>query len=141
MPDLSGLVIIWIVIDPTGSRRFLCVEIKGGRSTAAILVDHDQLYAQAIYLLRAGERYWFTHEEELAVTRQNEGIRAGAGGRAVVVAFSCRSSWEDGGDWLSVAEIMQHIRKRSRLSFSNTTINGFGRFTAPKITILLPRFA
>jgi predicted P-loop ATPase len=116
-----------LLSDPTGSRRFLCVEIKG-EIDRRYLVDHDQLYAQAIYLLRAGERYWFTHEEELAVTRQNEAFeQVPVEEQLLLQYFRAVPVGEDGGDWLSVAEIMQHIRKRSRLSFSNTTINGFGR--------------
>lgn len=116
-----------LLSDPTGSRRFLCVEIKG-EIDRRYLVDHDQLYAQAIYLLRAGERYWFTHEEELAVIRQNEAFeQVPVEEQLLLQYFRAVPVGEDGGDWLSVAEIMQHIRKRSRLSFSNTTINGFGR--------------
>lgn len=116
-----------LLSDPTGSRRFLCVEIKG-EIDRRYLVDHDQLYAQAIYLLRAGERYWFTHEEELAVIRQNEAFeQVPVEEQLLLRYFRAVPVGEDGGEWLSVAEIMQRIRKRSHLSFSNTTINGFGR--------------
>lgn len=116
-----------LLSDPTGSRRFLCVEIKG-EIDRRYQVDHDQLYAQAIHLLRAGERYWFTHEEEQAVVWQNEAFeQVPVEEQLLLQYFRAVPVGEDGGDWLSVAEIMQHIRKRSRLSFSNTTINGFGR--------------
>lgn len=116
-----------LLSDPTGSRRFLCVEIKG-EIDRLYPVDHDQLYAQAIHLLRAGERYWFTHEEEQAVIRQNEAFeQVPVEEQLLLQYFRAVPVGEDGGDWLSVAEIMQHIRKRSHLSFSHTTINGFGR--------------
>lgn len=58
--------------DPTGSRRFLCIEIPAGRlidNTQAI--DYDQLYAQLLSELDRGERYWFTEEETRAIQRHN----------------------------------------------------------------------
>ncbi len=60
-----------LLSDPTGSRRFLCVEING-EIDRRHFIDHDQLYAQAIHALRAGERYWLTREEEKSITLQNE---------------------------------------------------------------------
>ena len=58
--------------DPTGSRRFLCVEIPSG----AIIdyespVDYQQLYAQLLHELRHGERYWLTDEEAREMQRHN----------------------------------------------------------------------
>ena len=58
--------------DPTGSRRFLCIEIPSGR-----LMDNEtpsnyaQLYAQLLDEIRKGERYWFTEEETRALQRAN----------------------------------------------------------------------
>ena len=49
--------------DPTGSRRFLCVEIEHRIDCSGI--DLSQIYAQLKSELEAGERYWFTSEEEL----------------------------------------------------------------------------
>ena len=49
--------------DPSGSRRFICIEVKG-------LIDNDQpidylqLYAQAVAALKNNERYWLTHEAD-----------------------------------------------------------------------------
>ena len=41
-----------LLTDPTGSRRFICVEVKG-RIDYAQPIDYDQLYAEAKELLRA----------------------------------------------------------------------------------------
>lgn len=58
--------------DPTGSRRFLCIEIPVGR----IIDNHtpicyEQLYAQVLSELRSGERYWFTKDETRSIQASN----------------------------------------------------------------------
>ena len=58
-----------LLSDPTGSRRFLCVELT--HKIDASPIDHNQLYAQLKAELEAGERYWFTTEEELEIQRNN----------------------------------------------------------------------
>lgn len=60
-----------LLTDPTGSRRFICVEVEGLINYLQP-VDYDQLYAEAKEMLRRGERYWFTHEEEAAIVRGNQ---------------------------------------------------------------------
>ena len=59
-----------LLTDPTGSRRFICVEVKD-RIDYAQPIDYDQLYAEAKELLRRGERFWFTPEEEALITENN----------------------------------------------------------------------
>lgn len=117
-----------LLSDPTGSRRFLCVEIKGEIDHRRP-VDYGQLYAQAVHALRAGDRYWLTREEEMSVTRQNEAFEQVPVEEQLFLQYFRSVPAEDGeaGEWLPVAEIMQRIRKRSRLTFGNTTIYGFGR--------------
>lgn len=59
-----------LLTDPTGSRRFICIEVKGLIDYKQP-IDYDQLYAQAIEALASNERYWFTHEEEAIITSKN----------------------------------------------------------------------
>ncbi|WP_300729523.1 VapE domain-containing protein [uncultured Bacteroides sp.] len=58
-----------LLTDPTGSRRFLCVEVKQPIDSSDI--PHDQLYAQLKHELLAGERYWFSKAEELDIQSDN----------------------------------------------------------------------
>lgn len=51
-----------LLTDPTGSRRFFCIEVK--RKIDCTNLDINQVYAQLKTELSAGERYWFTSEEE-----------------------------------------------------------------------------
>ena len=57
--------------DPTGSRRYLCVEVTGQIDTVSPL-NYQQLYAQALYELEHGEPYYMTSEEEQLMQRHNE---------------------------------------------------------------------
>ena len=56
--------------DPTGSRRFLCVEVEHRIDCTDI--DLSQIYAQLKAELEAGERYWFTSAEEQEIQFHNE---------------------------------------------------------------------
>ena len=52
-----------LLTDPSGSRRFICIEVTGVIDTNRP-IDYEQLYAQAMYELEHGERYWFDQEDE-----------------------------------------------------------------------------
>ena len=58
-----------LLTDTTGSRRFLCVEVKGKIDCSR--PDYAQLYAQLKAELLAGERYWFSSEEEREIQDHN----------------------------------------------------------------------
>ena len=55
---------------PTGSRRFLCVEVK--HDIDCTHIEHDQIFAQLKAELSAGRRNWFTKKEEGELQRHNE---------------------------------------------------------------------
>ncbi len=55
---------------PTGSLRFLCVEVQSKINCEGI--EHDQIYAQLKNELQKGERHWFTSAKEEAIMRSNE---------------------------------------------------------------------
>jgi len=58
--------------DPTGSRRFLCIEIPYGKLIDnQTPIDYEQLYAQLLSEFRGGERYWLTEEETRGLQRAN----------------------------------------------------------------------
>ena len=58
-----------LLSDPSGSRRFLCVEVE--RPIDSTGIDHAQIYAQLKGMLLGGGRYWFTAEEEAEIQRAN----------------------------------------------------------------------
>jgi len=56
--------------DPTGSRRYLCIEVE--KKIENTPLEHKQLFAQLKAELAQGERYWFTGEEEKELMKHNE---------------------------------------------------------------------
>ena len=59
-----------LLVDRTGSRRFLCVSLEHAIDCATP-VEHKQLYAQLKAELLSGERSWFNKEEEQAIQQRN----------------------------------------------------------------------
>ena len=59
-----------LLVDRTGSRRFLCVSLKHAIDCTTS-VEHKQLYAQLKTELLSGERSWFNKEEEQAIQQHN----------------------------------------------------------------------
>jgi len=51
--------------DPTGSRRFWCVRVGERIDLELVQRWRDQLWAEAVAALRAGERWWLTSEEDV----------------------------------------------------------------------------
>ena len=58
------------LVDPTGSRRFICV--YADEIDNAGQVNHDQLYAQLCAELEQGRRYWFDDGETQRIIQQNQ---------------------------------------------------------------------
>ena len=56
--------------DPTGSRRYLCIEVN--EKIENLPLEHKQLFAQLKAELTEGERYWFDAEEEKELMKHNE---------------------------------------------------------------------
>ena len=59
-----------LLVDRTGSRRFLCVSLKHAIDCTTS-VEHKQLYAQLKTELLSGERSWFNKEEEQTIQQHN----------------------------------------------------------------------
>lgn len=59
------------LVDPTGSRRFVCVGVTGKINFEDNL-EHYQLFAQALHLFNQGERYWLEDDEIQTLIEENE---------------------------------------------------------------------
>ena len=58
------------LVDPTGSRRFVCVYADEIDNSGYI--RHDMLYAQLCQELKEGRSYWFEDEDNQRIMKQNE---------------------------------------------------------------------
>ncbi|MBQ8701924.1 MAG: DUF3874 domain-containing protein [Prevotella sp.] len=56
--------------DPSGSRRFLCIETTGSINLQRF-INYPQLYAQALCEIRKGKPTWFHPAQERRIQRQN----------------------------------------------------------------------
>ena len=63
-----------LLTDPTGSRRFLCIDIRSSIDVDTP-IEYGQLYAQCMQLLGQGERHWFNTEEVKDIERRNRNYR------------------------------------------------------------------
>ena len=59
------------LVDPTGSRRFVCVGVTGNINFEDNL-NHRQLFAQALHLFNSGERFWLNDSEIQTLIGENE---------------------------------------------------------------------
>ncbi len=115
-----------LLTDPSGSRRFICIEVTGVIDTNRP-IDYEQLYAQAMYELEHGERYWFDQEEEKIMVENNREFEQvppeeSNFSSVIFVPHSLKK-----GEWLSPAEIMEDIQKGSLIPMSVKRVNSFGR--------------
>ena len=100
-----------ILSDPTGSRRFLCVEVTDMISEDPI--EHKQLYAQLKQEVLDGERDYLNKEEEKEVQRRNKAYYRQSPLEDVFHACFRRPKPEEEGDWFTAAEIFRLMNKRN----------------------------
>ncbi len=115
-----------LLTDPTGSRRFICIEVQGTIDTNRA-IDYEQLYAQAMYELDHGERYWFDRKEEQLMTESNREFEQVSLEEQLFYRYFRPAKEKEDGAWLSPAEILDEIGRKSAISLSNKRVSVFGR--------------
>ena len=114
-----------LLTDTSGSRRFIGVEVTGVIDTNRP-IDYEQLYAQAMYELEHGERYWFDQEDEKIMMENNREFEQVPPEEQLFFRYF-RAAQPDEGEWLSPAEIMEDIQRNSSIPMSVKRVNSFGR--------------
>ncbi len=114
-----------LLTDPTGSRRFLCQEVKQKIDCSPI--DHAQLYAQLKSQLSDGVRYWFTSEEEAEIMESNKAFQKR--GMEQDVFFTCYRipEIEETSVLLSGACIYKELKKRNPAALRDSSPFQFSR--------------
>ena len=100
------------LVDPTGSRRFVCVGIPAGKNIDFTdNLDHRQLYAQALYLFNKGERFWLDDDEIQTLIEENVPYQ-----RTVdlveMINETFRKPKDDEGRWWGTTEILSTFADR-----------------------------
>ncbi|GAA6356981.1 BT4734/BF3469 family protein [Parabacteroides distasonis] len=113
--------------DPSGSRRFICIEVKGLIDNAQP-IDYLQLYAQAVAALNNNERYWLTHEEEVSQMQANEAFQQRPLFEDLFFQYYRPASHKEEGLKISAGEIYLSLQKKSGVKLPMSNVSVFGRF-------------
>ena len=98
-----------LLTDPTGSRRFICIEAEHLIDCEGVM--HDQIYAQLKAELLSGIRYWFTKEEERELQRHNAAFYHPCPAEEVFHAcFRIAKDDEEGSERLSASDIFRKLK-------------------------------
>ncbi|MDR1980047.1 MAG: DUF3874 domain-containing protein [Tannerellaceae bacterium] len=116
-----------LLTDPTGSRRFLCIEIEG-QIDRRLKINHNQLYAQAMATLFQSERYWFNAEEEKLIVSNNKPFeQVPVEEQLLNQYFLPAEPGEEGGEWMPPILIIQRLQERGKMKFGNLHVQRFVR--------------
>lgn len=115
-----------LLTDPTGSRRYVCVEVTGAIDVSSPIA-YEQLYAQALHAVRSGERYWLTTEEERVLTESNTGFQDEPLEMQYLFSYFRLSEEGEKEERYTSVELLDIISERSKRKFSNTSACRFGK--------------
>lgn len=116
-----------VLHDPTGSRRFLGIEVTGSIDVSQT-PNYPQLFAQAQAELNEGARYWFDDAETLSIMTHNRQFQQRSSAEQFFHEFFVLAEPSDPtAQWLSVAAILMAIKEHAGASFKAPALNVFGR--------------
>ena len=101
------------LVDPTGSRRYLCVKTTG-KIDNATPIDYEQVYAQLVYEVFHGERTYFDSADEAYIQEQNQSFQSGDVLQDVFNLLFEKPRTESEGEKMSIAEIVKEMHKYSK---------------------------
>lgn len=117
-----------LLTDPSGSRRYICIEVKKAISLTGI--DHEQIYAQLKAELDAGRRYWFNKEEEEEIQQHNLAFYRQTLVEEVLRDCFCAAGEEEPYQLLSAAEIFQALQRHNPTAMRGANPNQFSQILA-----------
>ena len=106
--------------DPSGSRRFLCVSIDGDIDFETP-VDHTQLYAQLMFEIRHGERYWLSKDEERALMEHNLAYQRLNGLGEMLMSLIAKPRSVEDGEWMSLKDLSALLKTHFKGYKEDTT--------------------
>ena len=114
------------LVDPTGSRRFVCVGVTGNIDFSDT-VDHRQLFAQALYLFNNKERFWLNDDEIARLIRENEPFQRLNDLVEMIGETFRKPKPSEQPRWWSLKEIAQVLSKRYANYDPKTSYQKLGR--------------
>lgn len=115
-----------VLTDPSGSRRFIGVEVTG-----SIDVSHDlnytQLYAQAVAELDSHVRFWFDDAETAAIMQHNRQFQQEPSATHFFRTYFAPGTATQ-GRWYTAAEVLAMVKRRAGGALREVpTVYAFGR--------------
>ena len=114
-----------LLTDSTGSRRFLCVEVK--KKIDCTPPDYTQLYAQLKTELLAGERFWFNTEEEKEIQENNRAFYKQSPAQEIFFRCFRLPKDEEAGRMMTATEIFCRLQKKFPSALRNSNASQMGK--------------
>ena len=128
-----------ILSDPSGNRRFLGVELTGPIDVSQ-RPNYEQLYAQALSALRAGEKTYFDAEQTRQIMANNRKFEVLSPVDQYFDLYFDLTDDAKQGEYLTAAEIFQELKSHIGSSLKLNSLIAFGRKLSQMPTIHRKRF-
>jgi hypothetical protein len=116
-----------VLADPSGSRRFLSVELTGPIDVSTP-PNYEQLYAQAMRALHQHEPYYFGPTETQEIQEWNRRFSVKTAAEQFFLDFFEPATDEKDGQWISASAIFNYLKEEVGISLLKpTSISVFGR--------------
>ena len=106
--------------DPTGSRRFVCVEVTDMINFSDDL-DHYQIYAQLKAEIEQGMKYWLDDDEIARLIDENERFQRIDSLEEMIAAVFRKPEEDEAGHWFSATEVLEKLQAR----YGKTTLKNY----------------
>ena len=128
-----------ILSDPSGNRRFLGVELTGPIDVSQ-LPNYEQLYAQALAALQAGEKTYFDTEQTKLIMASNRKFEVISPVDQYFNLYFDLTDDAKQGEYLTAAEIFQELKSHIGSSVKLSNLISFGRKLSQMPSIHRKRF-
>ena len=115
-----------VLRDPTGNRRYLCVEVTAPIKTDKP-IDYGQLYAQAVALIRSGYRYWIDSDDEALICASNRQFERQTPLEHIVRELFTVPSSTDVPELMKLTDIMMAVKAHPLYQRDMNNLMGLGR--------------
>lgn len=115
-----------LLTDPSGSRRFICIEVTGPIHTN-VTINYRQLYAQAMDAIAKGERYWLDDSDEAILKQTNREFEQPTPLEQLFLCHFHPAENEEEGDWMTPMEILSFLQTKTKDRLSINKVALFGR--------------
>ena len=116
-----------ILSDPTGSRRFIGIELTGPIDMSQP-INYDQLYAQAVALIDQNEPYWMDEKQTLEVMESNRQFKLRSPEEMFFEECFRIPEHEGEGQYMTTAAIFAAVKKKGGSAIRTGNIRVFGQF-------------